>query len=81
MNADVPIGIIPVAGSSSEKMSTTAGEAPNSSGRIQSGENDVSLASVAKDLGFEDHELTEMLNKFPDEAFTSIMSQDFGKEK
>ncbi len=66
-------------------MSTTAGEAPNSSGRIQSttavGETDVSLASVAKDLGFEDHELTEMLNKFPDEAFTSIMSQDFGKEK
>jgi hypothetical protein len=42
-------------------------------------DGDVSLASVAKDLGFEDHELTEML-KLPEEVFSSIMSQDdFGR--
>lgn len=40
---------------------------PSSSALLSGGVNeaDVSLASVAKDLGFEGNELTDMLAKFP----------------
>ena len=55
-----------------------SGEARRTNSAAHQNDNDVSLASVAKDLGFDDDmELSEILSTMPD-GFSSIMSQDIG---
>lgn len=47
---------------------------------VSAAQEALTLASVAQDFGFEDHELTEMLIRLPDEAFDGILETDLGKK-
>lgn len=77
-------------GSSVDAGNNSSSTVPNSAdisianvlNRSAAADMDVSLASVAKDFGFEDdQELTDILNHIqPDDAFSSIIgNSDFGE--
>jgi hypothetical protein len=62
---------------SDQLMNTSGG--PSSHKNSNNQDESALLASVAKDFGFDDDmELTDILSRMPDDAFTSIMAQDLG---